>query len=581
MTSKHDVIIIGGGLAGLTLAVQLKRADSGIDVVVLEKEDYPFPEAAHKVGESSVEIAGRYLADVLGMKEHLTKEHLPKPGLRFYLPAEGANGDPGKRVEMGFRKWPKFPTYQIDRGRFENALAEEVKRLGVDLRGGTSVESLEVADGGDHVVTVEHKGEKATLAGRWLVDASGWTQILKRKLKLHGEQPEHRVSAAWFRVAEPLNVHDLSDVPAWRERCTPDLRHMATNHLMGPGYWLWFIPLAGGCDKGSTSIGIVADNDFHDFDTFNTLEKALAWIDENEPAAAKLIRQHEDKILDFKKLRRYAHDSQRVFSTARWATTGVAGVFQDPLYSPGSDVIYLANTMLTRLVALDKQGEDITELLEASNQILLELHGALMSAFYDKYPLIGTNTQVTVHKVAADHFLYWGVLGLLAYQDDKLTDPEFFGSIVDQVERLAGVADRIADLLHQWRKLESLPRKQGQFVDTYGDKSYLYKLHVELDAELSDDELRERIRDNVTAYEELSIEIFRQAVQCCLPDQVDRIAGRPLNPEAIGLDPERWEEDGLFDPDKAIQARPAIVEDVSSRLLEVAQDAQPSLAQSS
>lgn len=577
MTSQHDVLIVGGGLAGLTLAIQLKRADSDINVVVLDKTEYPCPEAAHKVGESSVEIAGRYFADLLGMKEHLTKEHLPKPGLRFYLPAADS-ADFGNRIEMGFIKWPKFPTFQIDRGRFENALAEEAKRLGVDLRDGANVQSVNVADGGEHSVVVEHKGEETTLSARWLVDASGWTHLLKRKLKLQGDQPEHRVSAAWFRVGAPLNVHDLSDAPAWRERCAPDLRHMATNHLMGPGYWLWFIPLSGGGEEGSTSIGIVADNDFHPFESFNSLDKALAWIDENEPAAGKLIRQHEDKILDFKKLRRYAHDSKRVFSPARWATTGVAGVFTDPLYSPGSDIIYLANTMLTRLVVLDKKGEDITELTEASNQILLELHGALMSAFFEKYPLIGTNTQVTVNKVAADHFLYWGVLALLSYQDDKLTDPEFFGSIADQVERLAITADHIAALLHQWRKMDTVPRKGGQFVDTYGAKSYLYKLHVELDDELSDDQLRARIRDNVDAYRELSVELFRQAVQCCLPEHVDRIKGRPLNPEALSLDPERWEADGLFDPEKAIEARPAIVEDVSARLLEIAQ---PSSAQSS
>ncbi len=32
-------------------------------------------------------------------------------------------------------------------------------------------------------------------------------------------------------------------------------RWLSTNHLCGPGYWVWLIPLA----SGSHSVGIVAD----------------------------------------------------------------------------------------------------------------------------------------------------------------------------------------------------------------------------------------------------------------------------------------------------------------------------------
>src|SRR4051812_29820818 len=35
-----DIIIVGGGLAGLTNAIQL--ADAGLDVLVIEKKSYPF-----------------------------------------------------------------------------------------------------------------------------------------------------------------------------------------------------------------------------------------------------------------------------------------------------------------------------------------------------------------------------------------------------------------------------------------------------------------------------------------------------------------------------------------------------------
>ena len=54
---RYDVVIAGGGLAGLCLAIQLHRMRPGIHVLVVEKSEPPHPEAAHKVGESSVEVA--------------------------------------------------------------------------------------------------------------------------------------------------------------------------------------------------------------------------------------------------------------------------------------------------------------------------------------------------------------------------------------------------------------------------------------------------------------------------------------------------------------------------------------------
>src|SRR5688500_18789971 len=74
--SRADVVILGGGLAGLSLSLQLRQKFPTLDIVVLERMRHPVPEAAHKVGESTVEIGAHYFDTVLGLKEHLTTHQL-------------------------------------------------------------------------------------------------------------------------------------------------------------------------------------------------------------------------------------------------------------------------------------------------------------------------------------------------------------------------------------------------------------------------------------------------------------------------------------------------------------------------
>ena len=65
---KSDVVIMGGGLAGLSLAIQLKNKAPDASIMVIEKAHFPRPEAALKVGESTVEVGSHYFEKILGLK---------------------------------------------------------------------------------------------------------------------------------------------------------------------------------------------------------------------------------------------------------------------------------------------------------------------------------------------------------------------------------------------------------------------------------------------------------------------------------------------------------------------------------
>ena len=132
---KTDVTIIGGGLAGLTLALQLKKAQAAISILVLEQRKSTAPASAHKVGESTVELGTYYLREVLGLGKYLDEQHLPKQGLRFFFSPE-VHEVIEDRVELGARSNLPIPSHQIDRGRFENDLMEQLLEKGIATRRG-------------------------------------------------------------------------------------------------------------------------------------------------------------------------------------------------------------------------------------------------------------------------------------------------------------------------------------------------------------------------------------------------------------------------------------------------------------
>jgi hypothetical protein len=65
-------------------------------------------------------------------------------------------------------------------------------------------------------------------------------------------------------------------------------------------------------------------------------------------------------------------------------------------------------------------------------------------------------------------------------------------------------------------------------------------------AGFSDDVLRRKISANLILCENLAVEMFRRASRL-LPES---IPDGPINPYAISLNPEKWQEDGLFDSDR-------------------------------
>jgi hypothetical protein len=96
----------------------------------------------------------------------------------------------------------------------------------------------------------------------------------------------------------------------------------------------------------------------------------------------------------------------------------------------------------------------------------------------------------------------------------------------------------------EWSAVDKEERV-GSFIDLLGF-DFLLRLNKELVAGFSDDVLRRKISANLILCENLAVEMFRRASRL-LPES---IPDGPINPYAISLNPEKWQEDGLFDSDR-------------------------------
>jgi flavin-dependent dehydrogenase len=504
----HDAIVLGGGLAGLTLAIQLKRRDPGIDVVVLERRAHPVPEAAFKVGESTVEIGAHYFANVLGLREHLDSEQIRKFGFRFFF-SDGRR-DIDRCTELGVSRILPTPSWQIDRGRFENFLGEEARRLGVRFLHGATVRGIAMADGDDpHAITFEHTGDTRTVRARWMVDASGRAGLLKRKLDLTAPEV-HDANAVWWRVDGIIDPKGWSDDADWLSRCTPPDRWRSTNHMCGPGYWFWLIPLS----SGAHSLGIVCDAAMHPLETMNTHEKAMAWLREHQPRMAEALDAPEHALQDFLFLRHFSHGCKQVFGENRWALTGEAGVFLDPFYSPGSDFIAISNTLICDLIEKDRAGKPYAAYADIYQQLYFGFFENTMTLYRDQYPLFG-DAQVMPVKVIWDYTYYWSLLAPL-FCGEKLTEIGLLGKLRPQFERGRDLNLAMQTLLRVWgeaNRAADLPDAaalDGRLLDQF-DIDWFHEMNRALHDLLDNAAFAQRTIDNVQRMAWLAAEILQRA----------------------------------------------------------------------
>jgi len=273
---------------------------------------------------------------------------------------------------------------------------------------------------------------------------------------------------------------------------------------MGEGYWVWIIPLS----SGSTSIGIVAAEEFHSISDFNSIDKATTWLEKFEPQLADVVKENRENLQDFRAIKRYAVECDQVFSRHRWGITGEAGFFHDPFYSPGSDFIAFGNTFLTDLISRDLTGKGFRIRAFSYDRIFKRFYYGTCTAYQDQYRMFGNPTVMPV-KILWDYLIYWSITAFI-FMQDRMCQQTMYMRNLGRLKRLGVVNHFMQEFFRDWHEqTKDQPRTDG--VIDISQMELIREMNARLIEPLDSKSFQQRFAANVAQLETLAHEIVNES----------------------------------------------------------------------
>jgi flavin-dependent dehydrogenase len=307
MKREHEVVIVGGGPGGSTLASYLAKA--GVDVAIIEKESYP----RFHIGESLLPFSMEIFKEI-GVFDRLNSgKYIKKFGAQFvHFEEEG-------EVYFDFATGldANHPmAFEVPRAEFDKDLLDHAVSLGATLYQPEVVTDVTVDTEGARVTTNQRE-----IKSRFVADATGRDAFCGKKNKMR------------FPNLDLNNVGvftHLSGVERLPQKRAGDI----TIAMLPNQRWCWVIPFEG--DR--SSVGVVCPS------------KELRQTDDPEAYLFESLRtcpplgerlERAQRVADIGMVSNYSHYCESLLSD-RLILVGDAASFLDPIFSSG---VHLAVSM--------------------------------------------------------------------------------------------------------------------------------------------------------------------------------------------------------------------------------------------
>ncbi len=354
MAAEYDLIVVGAGPAGTTLAGITRKLDPKARVLILDKAVFP----RHRIGESLLPGMIPVLKE-LGAYEELNRAGFPrKIGVVFVWGKDRKPWDAdfnNLNLEMIRKHGRALDTefsWQVLRSRYDQILLDNARSLGAEVRlGWRAVEPTRAGGKVTGLVVEGPGGQREVLRAARTADCTGQAGFIPELRASRRYRPDLRNAAgyAYFRGAK------------WKFKYAghPDKTKIFVCSV--PEGWFWYIPLA----DDLVSVGLVSKADYirrkagGDFRGF--FEGALRRCGEIWPLlkGAERVRGLDpaEPGKEFFTVSDWSFTGGQVCGPG-WAAAGDSAFFIDPLLSSGVLMAHLSGHRAAYTFATARREKD-------------------------------------------------------------------------------------------------------------------------------------------------------------------------------------------------------------------------------